>query len=212
MHVLVDTREPHNKFEFLTKTFPNHSFERIKLDEGDFESPKVLVERKTISDLYSSIVGSKGKKGRFEDQILRLSCHEKVVLLMVTGNMVDFLTNESDRGRDINPSIIYGAMGSVSCRENIHVWWFEHEWNALIAMVSFMQKVDEGAYKMPSRRDPDILLAKYFRLTPTQWKYVKKNFNSLLELSEATDKELMKINGIGRTKAKGIKELVNSCW
>lgn len=208
MHVIVDTREPLDKISFLRTAYPKITFERSKLDEGDFESEKVLVERKTISDLYGSIVGTKSKKGRFEDQVLRMSCHEKIILLMITGDIYDYMTYMRSRGVEINPQVIYGAIGSVSCRENIHVWWIEEEYNALLAMILFMQKVEDGAYKIPSKRDPDILLARYFKLTPTQWKCVKKEYASLVELSEATEKELTKINGIGKIKARGIKDLV----
>lgn len=212
MHVYVDSREPPNKMEFLTRAFPNHTFERIKLDEGDFQSDSVLVERKTIADLYGSIVGTKNKKGRFEDQILRLGCHDKIVLLMITGDLFEFIDNMKKRGTTINTAIFYGAISSVSCRENIHVWWIEKEWNALAAMVLFMQKIEEGNYNIPSRRDPDILMARYLRLTLTQWKQVKKEYSSFVDLINATEKDLMKIRGIGKVKAKGIKEIAGSCW
>lgn len=212
MHVLVDTREPSSKYEFLSAAFPNHSFEQVALNEGDFATQHVIVERKTISDLYGSIIGSKGKKGRFEDQVLRLACHDKIVLLLITGNIFEFIESSKKRGRVIDTSIIYGAIGSVSCRERIHVMWIEHEYNALLSMIAFMNKVNDGNYSMSSRRDPDILLARYFKLTPTQWKNVRKKFNSLLQLSSASEKELMEIKGIGKVKAHGIKELVNGCW
>lgn len=212
MHVYVDTREPKAKYEFLVNAFPNHSFELAALPEGDFATGQVIVERKTISDLYSSIIGTRKKKGRFEDQILRLSCHNKIVILLITGNIFEYITNMKKRGIDIDTSIIYGAIGSVSCRERIHVIWAEHEYNGLLSMIAFMQKVDEGNYGIASKRNTDVLLARYFKLTLSQWKEVKKKFNSLLELSNATEKDLMEIKGIGKIKARGIISLVNGNW
>jgi len=196
LHVYVDTREPKHIIKFLKQTFPEYEFELMALPEGDYCSKSVLVERKTINDLYTSIVGSRGKPGRLANQALRLSCHDdKVVLIMVIGNVFVFINEMKRLKINVDASIIYGMLASLSCREGIHVMWFEKEYDALITMVKFMQKVDEGNYMIPSKRDSDILLSKYFRVTVSQWREIKNKFGSLSEMMEATEKDFMSIKG-----------------
>lgn len=210
MRITVDSREPPKCAEFLKRAFPDDKFTVKKLDEGDYESDKVIVERKTIADLYSSIVGSKDQPARLFNQVTRLSGHtDKVILIMVTGNSTEFTERMRKIGVTINMNIIYGALAAISCRERIHVIWFNNEFDAFITMVNFMKKVDDGEYMIPNRREPDMLMAKYFGIRPSEFLEIKQKFKSLRELSEATDKELTTIYGIGRVKAKRIRELMH---
>lgn len=212
LHVYVDTREPKHFMPFLQDAFPDHTFELKALPEGDYSTEHVIVERKTMSDLYGSIVGTKSKPGRLASQISRLSCHDKVVIVLVVGNVPTFIDDMKRLGITIDINIIYGALASISCRERIHVMWMEKEWDALITMIRFMQKVESGECMVPSRRDPDILLARYFKLTQQQWQDVKRKYGSIEDLMNATDKELMSIRGIGKTRARTIRDLIKNGW
>jgi ERCC4-type nuclease len=212
LHVIVDTREPKHFHKFLCEAFPDESFELTALSEGDFATDKVIVERKTISDLYGSIIGSKGKPGRLPSQVARLSCHDKVVLILVVGSIHDFIAERKKHGIIVNADILYSTMASVSCRERIHILWMEHEWDALITMVKFMQAVEDGKHMVPSRRDPDMLLARYFKITQKQWYEIKGKFKSINDLGAAPLKDLMVIKGIGKVKAQAIKDLIYDGW
>lgn len=212
MRVIVDTREPKQNHKFLVKAFPDHVFEWGTLPEGDYSTDKVIVERKTVSDLYSSIVGNGGKPGRFGSQVSRLSCHNQIILILVIGDVQSFISRMSELGVKINVDIIYGALASVSCRENIHVMWMENEWNAMITMIRFMIKVENDEYMVPARRDPDILLARYFKITPKQLVELKNKFTSIYAMADASEKELMSVKGIGKVKAKNIKDLICNGW
>jgi ERCC4-type nuclease len=213
LRIYVDSREPKHYHEFLETTFPNHIFEIKALPEGDYETDKVVCERKTIADLYGSIVGSKDKKGRLPNQISRLSCHnDQVVVMLISGDIGTFMRDMKKIGINIKPEIIFGAIASMSCRENIRVLWLTTPQEALIAMVTFMNHVEEGKLNIPSRREPDVLLSRYFKVTPSQWKDIVKKFPSFFALSQASEKELMTIKGIGKTKAKAIKDMINNGW
>lgn len=212
MHVLVDTREPKQNHKFLTKAFPNHTFELMALAEGDYSTNKVIVERKTIADLYGSILGNGDKPGRFQKQIGRLSCHDKVVMVLIIGDISSYLKKMEEIGVKVNVDIIYGALASISCRERIHVLWVEKEWDALITMIRFMQKVEDDEYMIPSRRDPDILLARYLKITTKQLGEIKSKYPSIYAIADAPVKDLMNIHGIGKIKAQGIKDLICNSW
>jgi len=210
--VYVDTREPKQNHQFLATAFPNIEYELRALPEGDYATDKVIIERKTITDLYGSIVGSKDKPGRLLSQISRLSCHDKVVVLLIIGNIAAFIDNMKRLNVRVDVGIIYGALASLSCREHIHVIWVQEEWDGLITMVKFMQKVEDGNYKWPSRRDPIILMARYLKITPQQMQKLKDKFESIGNIVAASDKELMAIEGIGKTKARNIRELLTNGW
>lgn len=212
LHIYVDTREPKANYNFLAGAFPNHTFELRALPEGDYATEKVIVERKTVTDLYGSIVGTKNKPGRFVNQVSRLSTHNQIVVLLVIGNVASFIDDMKRLGIRADVNILYGAIASVSCRENIHLIWVENEWDGLITMVKFMQKVDEGEYKIPAKRDPEILLARYLKITHKQMIALRKKFETLEGIRTATDKDLMTVDGIGRAKAKTIRELLVTGW
>lgn len=212
MKLYVDTREPKQNYQFLASAFPNIEIELRALPEGDYATDKVIVERKTITDLYGSIVGSREKPGRFLNQISRLSCHDTVVVLLIIGNIASFIDNMKRINVKVDVGIIYGALASISCREHIHVIWVQEEWDGLLTMVKFMQKIDDGNYKWPSRRDPNILMARYLKITPIQMQKIRSKFTTINSIIMASDKELMGIEGIGRTKARNIKELLTNGW
>jgi ERCC4-type nuclease len=213
LRICVDSREPRQYFDFLVNAFPSHTFERRALSEGDYATKDVLVERKTLADLYGSVKGGNGKKGRFNNQVNRISCHDsKIIILLLSGDIQKFLAMMKKLGVSIDINVIYGTIASVSCRERMHVIWTEDPRDGLIAMISFMQKVDDGHYMISSRRDENTLLAKFFRFSPTQWKEVRNTFHSLRDLLDASEKDLMRIRGIGKVKAAGIRDLIDKSW
>lgn len=207
--IWVDSREPKKYLEFLVKTFPKTRFEVTALQEGDYMSERVLVERKTVADLRSSILGTKDKTGRFIKQLERMATHDsQIVVIMITGNMEKYTADMRKIGIEIDQEILYGELASCACRYGCQVWWFENEWDGMIAMVKYMKKVEEGKLNVPSRRDPDVLAARLLGVTLFQWKELKKNFHSITSIALADEKDLMKIKGIGDKKARKIKRIL----
>ena len=109
----------------------------------------------------------------------------------------------------INESIIYGEIASITCRERIHVMWIDNEWNGLVSMMRFMDKVERGHYMVPSRREPEILGARLLGVTLIQYRDLLRKFGSLARMSCATEKELKTIYGIGESKARRILNILH---
>jgi ERCC4-type nuclease len=63
---------------------------------------------------------------------------------------------------------------------------------------------------VPVRRDPDILAAKLIGVSTKQLGILLDNHGSLAGICIATDKELMKVKGIGPSKAAEIKRVLTS--
>lgn len=214
MEVIVDTREDPEYYEFLVNLFPEHTFIWQKLDEGDYQSDRVLVERKTINDLYGSIMGTRDKKGRLPDQVSRLALREdKIVYIWVTGNLQEQMkTLEREVGVRINPQVIYGQLASLMIRERIHVAWMDDEWEALATMVKFMQKAEEGKYMVPTKREPNNLTARLLQITPMQAEHMRILFGSISNIAVQPEDQLQRIVGIGPAKAANIKRILNEPW
>ena len=211
MTIYIDSREPPKFADFLVKAFPGIEFRVAALKEGDYESDRCLVERKTIADLNGSIKGSKGKPGRLHDQLERLSVHQdkKVVILMLTGTVGGFVTDMRAKCEmDIDPNVLYGEVASITCRYNIMPLWIEKPQEALITMIKLMRKIDEGEWQVPPRRNPRILAAKLLGTSTQQFDDLTTKFGSLHNIAHASLDDMMKVHGIGTAKANRIREVL----
>lgn len=218
MIITIDSREPGWVKEWLPKQFPKIKFKIEALKEGDYQSdcetgrpPSVLCERKAIGDLYSSVMGSKGKKGRFPFQVSRLTTHQcdKVVILLVTGSVDEYIYNMKKLHVTIDPDIIDGIIASVLVRDNIRVIVEYDEKNALKRMVRVMQKICDEQLDVPAHRNCDALTARLLNITLVQWKAIREAYGTDLSyIASLSEKQLMDVNGIGKVKARKIREML----
>ena len=108
--VIIDSRESKLKEILLGEA----DFEFQNLDIGDIVFKKddktiLVVERKTESDLYSSI-----RDGRYKEQKLRLTSSYSL-------NQILYLIEESKNKFKINESIVKGAIINMTFRDNIKI-------------------------------------------------------------------------------------------
>lgn len=86
MNIIIDTREQ------KPLRFTGHETIRRKLDEGDYNIPelidKIVIERKSIPDLYSSI--TRGHE-RFKSEIVRSRLQGKTFYLFLEGDLSGLL-------------------------------------------------------------------------------------------------------------------------
>jgi len=217
--ITIDSREPVSIKEWLPKQFPKIKFKIEVLKEGDFlgecENNKnlgILVERKYIGDLYSSVMGTKGKKGRFPFQVSRLTTHQcdKVVILLVTGSIDEYIYKMQKLGITIDRDVIDGIIASVVVRDNIRVIVDYDEKNALKRMVRCMQKICDEQLDIPAHRNCDALMSRLLNISLVQWKALRDTYGTDLSyIATLSDKELMEVDGIGKVKARKIREMLN---
>jgi ERCC4-type nuclease len=204
IEIIVDTREPKNNYNFLKGVFTNHTFKLKALSEGDYMCGNVLIERKTVADLYSSIM-----TGRLDTQLARMTTHsDKLIIIMITGNIQDYVYNMNDMDVGVNVDIIYGYIASVLCRENIIVFWFDDDMNAMLSMVKIMEKINEGDYRVPKRVDTDSLMAKYLGINIHQYRQLVSKCGSVLGIANADEKVIRSVKGIGNKKYNKIKDML----
>tara|TARA_B100001287_G_C22647912_1_gene513700 strand:+ start:476 stop:1228 length:753 start_codon:yes stop_codon:yes gene_type:complete len=116
MKIIIDSREPEN-FQFLIKENVNKSIDlevsTENLDLGDFhiyrnnedEYPSIIIERKSLNDLISSI-----KDGRYNEQSFRLNnylLHNHNIYYLIEGS-IEFIKN------DQNKQMIYSSIFTLS--------------------------------------------------------------------------------------------------
>ena len=106
------------------------------------------------------------------------------------------------------PYYVQVAIASTAYRYGSHVLWFEDEAESFFHMIKFMDMVEEGKYEVPAKRNPDVLMARYLKVTLIQWNDIKRMFPSLLELQDAAVEDLKTIYGIGPKKAMNIKAVL----
>mgnify|MGYP000850620189 FL=1 len=185
------------------------------MSEGDYESDRVIVERKTIDDLYGSIIGSKDKKGRLPSQLSRLTTHQsdKVVIILITGNIDDFVKRMRKIKIKVNRDIIDGMIASIIVRDNIRVLFNEDEKSGLIQMVKIMKKIDEEELDIPKLRNMDALAARLLNISKNQFLAIKDKYgSSLTYIASLNEKDLASIDGMSKLKAKRIKDILHHGW
>lgn len=209
MKVVVDTREPDRYYNFLKSSFPNMEVVQGTLKEGDYESEKCLFERKTLVDLFGSVIGGGGKQGRLWKQMDRLATHDDMIVgVLVTGDMKSTMETMRELEVPFDPEVIYSAIGHIQCSYQFPVFWISNEWSALISMVKYMKYCGDSRVGVPMRRDPDVLAARLLKLSTFQWHDLKVKFGSLENIGNASEKDLQTIYRIGPARAKFIKQCI----
>lgn len=157
MKIILDVRE-RGIIELIERdaTFP-FSVEKQQLDIGDIlikdddDNLKLIIERKTISDLASSI-----KDGRYSEQSMRLSSHphhNHHIIYMIEGNPYQH--------REKN--IILSALFSISYFKGFTVWFSSSIANTVFWIQRFAEKISkehgkkDGHYMLlsqPGNDDP----------------------------------------------------------
>ena len=201
--------------------YPNILWKEIALKEGDFliqcnngNRNRVLIERKSISDLYGSVMGSRGKPARFPDQLARLITHQHdcVVVLLVTGGKAEIkkvIDYQKKRGVIVDPEFFDSIIASVMCRYNIRVLVDDNNMDGIKRALKCAIKICEGEEDMVAKRNCDALMARLLNITLVQWKALRNTYGTdLTYIAKLSTTQLMEVDGIGKVKAQRIKDVL----
>ena len=127
--IYIDSRE-HKIIEYLTDK--NISFKNKNLDSGDFFFPSfpeaILAERKTFSDLKSSLSNEEGGS-RYHDQINRMiEARESNLTLENPINLKLIYVIEADSSRalkELGKKVLRGVISSLISKYDIYVYMSE---------------------------------------------------------------------------------------
>ncbi|MDH3765028.1 MAG: helix-hairpin-helix domain-containing protein [Nitrosopumilus sp.] len=207
LRIVVDERERKSGIPDLLKSI-GLNLEMKTLPIGDYiVAPETVVERKSIRDLMASVFD-----GRLFDQCSRLKEHFEHPIVLMEGN-VDEIEEITE-----NPLIFYGALSSVVLDFKIPVIptpSASHTAKLLVSMCS-KKESHKGPYLKKIKKSSDLerqQLSVLCSLPGIGEKFAVRmleKFGTPLKVFSATTAELGKIEGLGETRAKKIKKMLDS--
>ena len=205
LRIIVDEREKKSGIPDLLNGI-GINLEIKMLPVGDYiVAPETIVERKSISDLVSSIFD-----GRLFDQCNRLKEHFQFPIIVIEGNVgeIEELTE--------NPFVFYGAVSSVAIDFKIPIIFTpnaSHTAKLLVSMCS-RKDVTKGPFIKKIRKSDDLQKQQLSVLCSlpgvgekTATRMLEK-FGTPLKVFSASTIELSKIIGLGEARAKKIKKML----
>jgi DNA excision repair protein ERCC-4 len=207
LRIVVDEREKRSGIPSLLKGI-GINLEIKTLPVGDYiVAPETIVERKSISDLVSSVFD-----GRLFDQCNRMKENFQFPIIIIEGD-----TNEIEELTE-NPFVFYGAVSSVAIDFKIPIISTpnaSHTAKLLVSMCS-RKDVTKGPFIKKIRKSDDLQRQQLSVLSSlpgigekTAIRMLEK-FGTALNVFSASSIELSKISGLGELRAKKIKKYYKS--
>ena len=207
LRIVVDEREKKSGIPDILKGI-GINLEIKTLPVGDYiVAPETVVERKTISDLVSSIFD-----GRLFDQCNRLKEHYQFPILLIEGDIdeIEKLTE--------NPFVFYGAISSIAIDFKIPVIPTpnaSHTSKLLVAMCSrkdtlsgpFIKKIRKSNNLQKQQLSVLCSLPGVGEKTAVR---MLEKFGTPLKVLSSSVIELSKIGGLGEARAKNIKKILKT--
>ncbi len=205
LRIVVDEREKKSGIPSLLKGI-GINLEIKTLPVGDYiVAPETIVERKSISDLVSSVFD-----GRLFDQCNRMKENFQFPIIIIEGD-----TNEIEELIE-NPFVFYGAVSSVAIDFKIPIISTpnaSHTAKLLVSMCS-RKDVTKGPFIKKIRKSDDIQRQQLSVLSSLPGVGEKlairmlEKFGTPLRVFSASSTELSKISGLGELRAKKIKKML----
>ena len=215
--LIVDTREKDNTIKALESY--GIKYKREALPTGDFKittlNGVVIVERKAITDFVHSLFS-----GRLEEQMRRLS-QEQCPGLVITGSFAEYRRHA--KTTKVTVDHIIGAVASCVVKYVLRfVIWIQggstQPHAAGIAITTkIMKKIAEGKIDaIPDRKlkknvvNPTREIVGMMCGVPQNVaEELLKKFKCIRTIMDASDEELMKVHGMGRTRIAKMRRLLN---
>jgi len=207
IRIIVDERERKSGIPDLLKAV-GMGVEMKTLPIGDYiVAPETIVERKSIKDLMASVFD-----GRLYDQCNRLKENFEHPIVLVEGN-VDEIEEITD-----NPLIFYGALSRVTLEFKIpiiHTPSASHTAKLLVALCS-KKDGPTGPYLKKIKKSSNLetqQLSTLCSLPGIGEKFAVRmleKFGTPLKVFSATTSELAKVEGLGESRAKKIKNMLTT--
>ena len=205
LRIVVDEREKKSGIPSLLKGI-GINLEIKTLPVGDYiVAPETIVERKSISDLVSSVFD-----GRLFDQCNRMKENFQFPIIIIEGD-----TNEIEELIE-NPFVFYGAVSSVAIDFKIPIISTPNASHTAKLLVSMCSRKDiaKGPFIKKIRKSDDIQRQQLSVLSSLPGVGEKlairmlEKFGTPLKVFSASSTELSKISGLGELRAKKIKKML----
>lgn len=205
-HIIADDREDK---KFLKVLSENANVKISRLEVGDYIlSNRIGVERKSSNDFIESLI-----KGTLFSQIMSLSNTFEVPIVVVEGSDIYSIRNMDEKS-------IRGAIISAIVDFRVRIIFtktLEETANFLVDISLREQKekdrmpVIRGEKRIMSLREKQLYIIEGLpEVSSILSRRLLKKFGSVLGVFNAGEIELKEVEGVGDTKAKKIREVIDS--
>jgi len=207
--ILADHREIASN---VTRHLKQHDAEirEIQLKVGDYiVSERVAIERKSVPDFLQSIIDQR----LFKQMEQLADSYEKPVLILEGNPELLFLE------RNMHANTVRGVLSSIAIDYRIPIIWTHNskETAAQIYWMAYREQVQESKdlqircnkKNHTLSHNQEFLVAGLPNISNVLSRRLLKHFGTVRDVYDATPEELMKVEGIGKEKAKKIWDLIN---
>ncbi len=202
--IFVDHREDGNIKGLLEKN--NGIVKEMSLEVGDYLcSDRVCIERKTSSDFINSIID-----GRLFKQLEELKDNFTKPVIIIEGN---------NFRESMNENAIKAAIASVILDYEIPIIMTKNEedtaktvyWFAKKEQIESERPVGIKGKKKPKdiKKLQEHIISGFPGVSTKISKRILEEFKTIKKFSNATEEQLIKIEGIGKALAKKLNKLMN---
>lgn len=208
--IIADHRERRTKTCEWLKTYDARIIEK-QLEVADYiVSDRVGIERKTVNDLLQSVLDQ-----RLFRQLEDMSSTFEKPLLIVEGDQKTLFN-----ARKIHPNTIHGVLSSITLDYGIPIIW-THSPKVTAAQIFWTACREQGMGKrglqtrvrkkmkgMPQQQE--FLVAGIPNVNSVLSKRLLREFKTVKNVFSLEEQDIMKVDGIGKKKAKRIWCLLNA--
>jgi Fanconi anemia group M protein len=181
-----------------------------QLAVGDYVlSDRVCVERKEGADFLTSLMD-----GRLFDQIKRMRESYLAPLLVIEGD-------EPLTARNVSPGAVYGALGSILTDFRIPVMFTKDgkETAVLLKAIAARERKEDRPLKLRGEKGSmamherqQYIVEGLPNVSGTMAQRLLSYFGTIQALSQADEKELCKVKGVGKKTAKDIMKVFKAMY
>lgn len=203
--LIIDSNEPEDIAEKLREL--GVEFEVKKIAPGDYVLGPIGMERKTLTDFFSSMV-----KKRLFEQVQRLREAYPHPLVILEGELAEISTFR-------HPQAILGALLSIETTERVPVLTTADKDQTALLLSVLWKRQDKGAAEYGLRHKPKgmtleqrqrFLIEGLPSVGETLARNLLEHFGSVHAVFNASEEELKKVAKIGDLKAAEIARLVRA--
>ena len=197
----IDDRES-DSFKSICSIFFNE-YEIKRLEVGDIVYNGIVYEHKQPEDFISSI-----KDGRLFSQIAKMNMNYERSYIVVSGSLTDLIEV------GMNYNAIIAAISSCYVR-NCPIIFCDDLPNMCIIIKNLSEKFTDGKdrstteIKLPIKDDPLRLICALPGISKKKGQSLLDEFESPMKIFTASEKELIKVDGIGKKIAANIFKILN---
>lgn len=201
--LIMDSNEPDDILDRLLEL--KVEVQRQKIAPGDYVVGPVGVERKSLTDFFSSIV-----KKRLFEQVRRLRDAYPQPLVLLEGDLAEISTYK-------HPQSLLGALVALEVTERVPVLTTADKEQTALLLSILWKRQDVGAVEYGLRHKPKALNLEQRQrflveglpsIGETLARNLLERFGSVRAVFEASEEDLKKVPKIGDVKAAEIVRLV----